>query len=175
MNKWLALPAVIVIALIIWTATTQITRETILNDVQANSRVKTFYNGDVQSTIKKGTHYFITFQTKHGIYEVAVDEENGRFSQLHLIQSFATSETQTAETTDETPAQNESPSTVPRITSAQARTIALNTYTGEIEQLTFHNAADGGYYLVEIDTELEDVILQIHAMTGKVLSVSFED
>lgn len=164
MNKWLAIPALLIIALIIWTATTQITRETILNEVQAASRVETFYNGEVRSTIKKGTHYFITFATKYGVYEVAVDEDNGRFSQLHLIQTLTP-------LTDE-PAVSETP---PRMTTAQIRAIATQAYLGEIEALTFHESAEGGYYLVEVDTEEEDVVLQIHAVTGKTLSVSFQD
>ncbi|MER2107685.1 MAG: PepSY domain-containing protein [Solibacillus sp.] len=164
MNKWLAVPAIIVITLIIWTATTQITRETILNETQASSRVETFYNGDVQHTIKKGVHYFILFETAHGIYEVAVDEENGRFSQLHLIQSLTP--------TQEEPAPSEA---APRVTTEQARTIAKQAYNGDVEEIVFHESTDGGYYLVEIDTENADLILQIHAITGKVLSVSFEE
>lgn len=165
MNKWLVVPALIVIALIIWTATTQITRETILNETQATSRVETFYNGEVRSTIKKGTQYFITFTTKGGVYEVAVDEDNGRFSQLHLIQTLTP-----PVTNEPTP-----PETSPRMTPAQIREIATQTYRGEIEALTFHESAEGGYYLVEVDTEEEDIVLQIHAVTGKILSVSFQE
>lgn len=164
MNKWLAIPAVLVIILIIWTATTQITRETILTETQATSRVETFYNGEVRHTIKKGAQYFITFATANGVYEIAVDEENGRFSQLHLIQTLS-------------PPISESPALVeePRITKEQAQLIATQAYDGVIEEIIFRESADGGYYLVEIETENEDIILQIHAITGKVLSVSFED
>lgn len=165
MNKWLTIPAIIVIALIIWTATTQITRETILNEAQATSRVETFYNGDVRSTIKKGAQYFITFATKHGIYEVAVDENNGRFSQLHLIQTLSL-----PETVKPTPSE-----TTTRMTPEQIQSIALQAYRGEIDALTFHESVDGGYYLVEVDTEEEEFVLQIHAVTGKILSVSFKD
>lgn len=164
MSKWLAVPALLVITLIIWTATTQITRETILNETQAASRVETFYNGDVQHTIKKGAHYFITFKTAHGIYEVAVDEENGRFSQLHFIHALTTLE--------EKPAPSE---VAPRMTAEQVRILAKQAYPGEIEEIIFRDSADGGYYLVDMDTENEEIILQIHAVTGKILSVSFEE
>lgn len=164
MNKWLAIPALLIIALIVWTATTQITRETILNEVQATSRVETFYNGEVRSTIKKGTQYFITFATTYGVYGIVVDEDNGRFSQLHLIQTLTPS-------TDE-PTPSETP---PRMTTAQIRAITTQAYLGEIEALMFYESAEGGYYLVEVDTEEEDVVLQIHAITGKILSVSFQD
>ena len=170
MNKWLALPAMLVIVLIIWTATTHITRETILSETQAISRVETFYNGKVQNTIKKDAQYFVTFETGYGIYEVAVDEENGRFSQLHVIQKFTP--------TDKLPSESPSKSdeqVQPHITAEQARIIALDTYAGEVEDISYFTTTDGGYYLVEVDTENADLILQIHAVTGKILSVSFED
>ena len=53
--------------------------------------------------------------------------------------------------------------------------IASAQFTGEIEDIDFENTADGGYYLVEIDTAEEEVTVQIHAITGKILSVSFDE
>lgn len=169
MNRWLLLPAILIIVLITWTATTQITRETILSETQAASRVETFYNGHVQHSIKKGTHYFITFTTDFGVYEVAVDEENGRFSQLHLIQKTVPAENSPEE------ARKPEVQEQPRITHEQAQQIALQAYPGEIEAITLQQSADGGYYLVEVDSETTDVILQIHALTGIILTVSFEN
>lgn len=188
MNKWLLLPTVLVIALIIWTATTQIMKETILSEAQISSRVETFYNGQAKSVLKKGEQYFVTFTTEEGVYEVAVDEENGRFSQLSLLkeiqppseQSEKPAPTEQAptpaapEVTPQKPQEEAKPTQQIRLTTQQIRALAQKQYTGEIEDIAFHSTSTGGYYLVEIDAE-EDVTLQIHAVTGKVLSVSFED
>ncbi|MCG7343674.1 PepSY domain-containing protein [Sporosarcina sp. ACRSL] len=50
---------------------------------------------------------------------------------------------------------------------------------GEVDDVDFVNSADGGYYLVEIDIDTEDdmdeVTYQIHAISGKVLTVSWDD
>lgn len=164
MNKWLTILFIVLIVTISWIATTQITRDTVLTEAQAISRVETFYNSTVESVIQQGSHYVITFATNYGIYEIAVDEKNGRFSQLHLIHRLSV---------ENTPQPNEQPS--PLIPVKQAETIALSAYAGELEETTFYAAADGGYYLIEIDAEPEDVILQIHAVTGKILSVAFEE
>lgn len=163
MNRWLLIPALLVLLLIGWTATTQITKETILSEAQISSRVETFYNGTVGNHVKKGDQYFVTFTTANGIYEIAVDEDNGRFSQLTLIKEIH------AQVEEKPPV---APPVV--LTKEQARIIAQKQYMGEIEVITFRDTADGGYYLVEIDAE-ENVTLQIHAVTGQILSVSFED
>ncbi|WP_332648678.1 PepSY domain-containing protein [Lysinibacillus sp. 54212] len=61
------------------------------------------------------------------------------------------------------------------LTEGQIITIAKKQIQGEIEDIQYYSTSDGGYYLVEIDGEEEEAVLQIHAVTGKILSVSFDD
>lgn len=65
------------------------------------------------------------------------------------------------------------------ITQAQAIKIALGQLAGEVEDVDFVKQADGGYYLVEIEQDRDDddleAVFQIHAITGKVMSVKWED
>lgn len=50
---------------------------------------------------------------------------------------------------------------------------------GEVDDVDFVNSTEGGYYLVqiEIDTEddMDEVTYQIHAITGKVLTVTWDE
>lgn len=50
---------------------------------------------------------------------------------------------------------------------------------GEVDDVDFEESAGGGYYLVQIDIDtdddLDEVTYQVHAITGKVLTVSWDD
>jgi len=168
-----------------------ITEDTSLSEKQIASRVEALYGGVVDNTIKQDDVYIVTFSTAQATYEVTVDEVNGRFSHLTLIYEQPTvvqDDTNEGETTSEPqpdsqvkpsdPPKPNTPATEPKpilLTEQQVLSIASAQFTGEIEDVDFENAADGGYYLVEIDTAEEEVTVQIHAITGKILSVSFDE
>ena len=66
------------------------------------------------------------------------------------------------------------------ITKEQAITIALRELNGDVEYVAFEKTDDGGYYLVEIEQdneEEEDVeaVFHIHAITGDIISVEWDD
>ena len=173
-----------------------ITEDTSLSEKQIASRVEALYGGVVDNTIKQDDVYIVTFSTAQATYEVTVDEVNGRFSHLTLIYEQPTvvqddtnegeETTPTADTAKQPdsqvkpsdPAKPNTPATEPKpilLTEQQVISIASAQFTGEVEDVDFENAADGGYYLVEIDTAEEEVTVQIHAITGKILSVSFDE
>ena len=164
-----------------------ITEDTSLSERQVASRVEALYGGVVDNTIKQDDVYFVTFSTAQATYEVTVNEANGRFSNLTLIheqQSVVQNDTNDEETTSDSqvepsdPPKPSTPTTEQKpilLTEQQVISIASAQFTGEVEDVDFENAADGGYYLVEIDTAEEEVTVQIHAITGKILSVSFDE
>ncbi|CAM3272132.1 PepSY domain-containing protein [Filibacter tadaridae] len=61
------------------------------------------------------------------------------------------------------------------ITKEQAVEIALGQLKGEVEYVTFEKTNDGGYYLIEIDGEDEEAEIQIHAISGEILSTTWDD
>ena len=66
------------------------------------------------------------------------------------------------------------------ITRDQAIEIALGQLKGEVKYVVFEKTDDGGYYLVEIEQDNEDTddleaVFHIHAITGKVLFVEWDD
>lgn len=79
------------------------------------------------------------------------------------------------------------PSTPPKktaiISEQQAAKIALAQLpagmVGEVDDVDFEVSEDGGYYLVQIDIDtdedLDEVTYQIHAITGKVKTTTWDD
>ena len=179
---------VCLLAVLFIIAIRHITEDTSLSERQIVSRVEALYGGVVDNTIKQDEAYFVTFSTAQATYEVKVDEVNGRFSHLTLIydqptvvQDESNEEQHTTPAPDvaDSQVQPSSPPTSAQkpilLTEQQVLSIASAQFTGEIEDIDFENTADGGYYLVEIDTAAEEVTVQIHAITGKILSVSFDE
>lgn len=65
------------------------------------------------------------------------------------------------------------------ITREESIDIALKQLRGEVEYVEFHDKEDGGYYLIEIEQDNDDddieAVFQIHAITGKIMSVKWDD
>ncbi|MCM3709496.1 PepSY domain-containing protein [Sporosarcina luteola] len=81
------------------------------------------------------------------------------------------------------PTKQEKPQKTVLISEQQAMKIGLGQLPagtiGEVDDVDFVNSSEGGYYLVqiEIDTEddMDEVTYQIHAISGKVLTVTWDD
>ncbi|MBK3495517.1 hypothetical protein JFL43_11770 [Viridibacillus sp. YIM B01967] len=43
-----------------------------------------------------------------------------------------------------------------------------------MEDISYYDTSDGGYYLVEIEGDEKEAIFQIHAISGKVLSITWD-
>lgn len=79
-----------------------------------------------------------------------------------------------SEDTKEIPAKNV------LITRDEAIEIALKQLQGEVDHVSFEQTDDGGYYLVEIEQDNDDsddveAVFQIHAITGEIVSVDWDD
>lgn len=65
------------------------------------------------------------------------------------------------------------------LTEQQAIQIALRQLKGEVDDVDFVETSEGGYYLVEIEIDVEDgpdqATYQIHAISGKIMSVTWDD
>ncbi|MGN7385829.1 PepSY domain-containing protein [Sporosarcina sp. SAFN-015] len=81
------------------------------------------------------------------------------------------------------PANQEKPQKTVFISEHDAEKIGLSQLPagmiGEVDDVDFVNSTDGGYYLVqiEIDTEddMDEVTYQIHAISGKVITVTWDE
>lgn len=65
------------------------------------------------------------------------------------------------------------------ISEQQAIRIALSQLKGEVDDVDFVKTSEGGYYLVEIEIDVDDgpdeATYQIHAISGKIMSVTWDD
>ena len=65
------------------------------------------------------------------------------------------------------------------LTEQQAIQIALRQLNGEVDDVDFVKTSEGGYYLVEIEIDVDDgpdeATYQIHAISGKIMSVTWDD
>ena len=61
------------------------------------------------------------------------------------------------------------------LTEQQISTIARSQFSGEVDDIEFVDTNDGGYYNVDIENEEDEATLQIHALTGEVLTITYDD
>lgn len=61
------------------------------------------------------------------------------------------------------------------ISQDRAVNIAHSQLKGEVDSVVYEKTKDGGYYLVEIDSEEDEAVFQIHAVSGEVLSITHDN
>ena len=197
---WPAALGIIAIAVILIFALQQILVTTTLTEQEVINRVESLYNGKVEEITKNKSQYNVIFADGSNVYEVQVDEEQGTFQHLKLLlirddntevvmddhvdtkadlnsNSNTASNGASSSPTDQGPDTTNSSETnnVTRITAAAAQSLALQQMTGEVEDVEYFQSADGGYYIVELENEELEAAFQIHAITGKILSVVYDD
>lgn len=187
-KQWLLIPAILTIGIIVlaYVAYNQLISSTTLTKTDIETRIAALYGGKVETISKVGSHYNVTFAVDDYIYEVVANEEYGTFEQLVLLKEGTPVQTEKPAAPDENPA-SQQPEPIPnpkppakkeRLTAAEAIAIAKKQATGTVEDVEFYTNTNGGYYIIEIENDAEDgedIKLQIHAITGKILSVSFDD
>ncbi|WP_286230885.1 PepSY domain-containing protein [Neobacillus mesonae] len=63
-----------------------------------------------------------------------------------------------------------------KVSEAEASKIALKQVKGKVDDIELEESGGTSYYLVDIDTEDDrEATIQIHAITGEVLSVTWDD
>lgn len=77
------------------------------------------------------------------------------------------------------PAPPQTPPKTVVLTEQQAIQIARRQLNGEVDDVDFVRTTDGGYYLVKIEIDVDDgpdeATYQIHAISGKIMSVTWDD
>jgi uncharacterized membrane protein YkoI len=62
------------------------------------------------------------------------------------------------------------------ISKNQAIIKAKTQLTGEVQYITYEETSDGGYYLIEIESEDDrEAVIQVHGVSGEILSVTWDD
>lgn len=161
--------AVIAIAMVVFFAINQLTTPNVLSKNDITTQIEKSYQGDILSIVEEHKTYIASFTKEGSVFEVTIDRENGQFSHLTLVQKKS-EEPPTEQTTEP------KPEVKPAVlTEQQAIDIALKEVPGELDSVEFEKTTDGGNYFVEIEQGDNEIVVQIHAITGKLLSIQYED
>ena len=161
--------AIVVITMIVIVAVKQLITPNVLSKSEITAQIEESFHGEILSIVEKPSNYIASFTKDGSIFEVTIDRENGQLSHLMLVQK--NSEQQPNEQITE-PKPEENPSV---LTEQQAIDIALKEVPGELDSVEFEKTTNGGNYFIEIEQGDNEIIVQIHAITGKILSIQYED
>ena len=161
--------AIVVITIVVIIAVKQLTTPNVLSKSEITAQIEESFHGEILSIVEKPSHYIASFTKDGSVFEVTIDSENGQFSNLMLVQK--NEEAQLNEQVTEP-----NPETTPSVlTEQQAIDIALKEVTGALDSVEFEKTTDGGNYFIEIEQANNEIIVQIHAITGKILSIQYDD
>ncbi|MEK5185540.1 PepSY domain-containing protein [Solibacillus sp. FSL W7-1324] len=173
--KWILLCiAVLLIGFFITLTVKQLSTPHELNTNELEMKIKDIYNAEVQTLIKQKNYYVASFDKDGSIFEVNVNAVTGQFSDLKLI--YKNESKQDEQTNPDTSNENQAAenATKPLLSKEQAVDIALKEVPGEVDSVEFVKTAQGGIYFVEIEQE-DDVTVQVHAITGEIIVIKYDD
>lgn len=139
------------------------------NDSEQTATLKTI--DEIRALIKslnKGTIQSITLQNQDDKQQYIVEVSNNQALKTIVVHA-QTGEILSEKVQEQNAAESNNPVI---ITSEKAKQIALSQLKGSIEYVVYKESSDGGYYLVEVDGDNNEAVFQIHAVSGKVLSVT---
>ncbi|GEN54473.1 PepSY domain-containing protein [Halobacillus faecis] len=141
-----------------------------LSELEIREKIQTQYNGEITDLTSMEDQYLATIELEEGIYEMTVSKVDGRISDMRTLENFKD---------DEPPLSSEGQSEnaqEPPITEEKAVTVALNEIEGDVDDVDFEAEGDLAFYLVEIERSGgEEATIQIHALTGDIMSITWDD
>lgn len=188
---WIVLLFVIILGFFISIAVQQLTTPSKLTHAEMTEQIERIYSANVQSLVEQNEQFIASFEKGQSIYEVRIDPVSKKFSDLKLIHKATVEVASNEQSSDDSitsPSNNEenevdnqtTPLLKPLLTEQQAIQIAQQEVPGELDSAEFNRTSDGGYYFIEIEQSIqgidtEEIIVQVHAITGKILSIKYDD
>ena len=116
---------------------------------------------------------------KEEIVEQPIEETDQSQKETTSEPEISKAETPSPETTEKQTATPKKEAQTVLISKKEAIQIALSQLKGEVDDVDFVRTSEGGYYLVEIEVDNDErgdeAVYQIHAISGKILSVTWDD
>jgi uncharacterized membrane protein YkoI len=147
----------------------------ILTEQDAQKLVQERYHGRVSLIKLTSQQYHIELEKQNQLYIITLEAESGK------VLSFTKSETITSTPTPvPTPTPEPSPTAIneppKRLTEPEAVKIAITQVQGDVDDIWLETENNQTYYFVKIETNDDrEAIVQIHAITGEVMSVTWDD
>jgi uncharacterized membrane protein YkoI len=156
------------------------TRAEALSIPEARQLVEQRYKGEVTKIRQVNNQYVIEMERADIKYEVKLGMDDGEilaFTKKSGAQGEATANqslpqlNQPSVTTEEKGKKQQT-----AITEKAAAEIALQEVNGTVDDIDLETTGDTSYYLVEIETAADkEALVQIHAITGKIISITWDD
>lgn len=180
----LIVTGIAILAIVIWQLFKVVTFAEPLTMADAKDKIRDMYNGEIIEVTEDKTWFRMTLLLDTGTYEVEINKETGEIGLLTRINR----ETTISNNDEEGSKKNSNPSTpkpedqqepkepVKQISEAEAISIALTKVKGEVDDVDLEQSGGESYYLVSIETvNGEEGTVQIHAITGEVMSITWDD
>jgi uncharacterized membrane protein YkoI len=150
---------------------------------EAEEKVEQLYTGKVVTTLERDDRFLITLSLSGGEYELVLDRKSGDILSMTKTKSSPNNNSDTTteegveagkeEPSEPTPS-NEEPTS--QITEQKAIGIALEKMAGTVEEVELEESNGVSYYLVEIEAnDQQEATIQVHSITGEVISITWDD
>ncbi|WP_213422454.1 PepSY domain-containing protein [Bhargavaea massiliensis] len=119
----------------------------------------------------------VVLELKDNVYSATVEDETRTTEAEYDAVTGEQIKESVTEKEPAGPAQEEAPKQSVRLTPSEAGDIAVKEIPGELDDdIDFEDTEDGGYYMVQVETaDDREADIQIHAITGEILTISWDD
>ncbi|GAA0134007.1 hypothetical protein YSY43_08470 [Paenibacillus sp. YSY-4.3] len=134
---------------------------------EASKLIKERYSGNIVNVIQRDNKYEITIELDTGTYVVEVNRTTGGVDNL----------TRTNQNNLPNPKEKTEAEIKDQIlTKEDAARIALQKVNGKVDDIDLEQSDGLTYFLVEVEREhAKDATVQINAISGEVMSITWED
>ncbi|MCA0970560.1 PepSY domain-containing protein [Halobacillus litoralis] len=174
MNKKIGLIVIacIVTAVIVWQGWSLWAGQSTVTADQVREQVQAQYSGDVVDIVEGDERFFISLQIETGDYELEVSKESGEIIRMTRV-SEGTQDPKTEPSGEDS---SEEPQPTEPITEQEALSIALAEVDGQVDDVDYESEDGEAFFLIEIERgEDREATVQVHAITGEILSITWDD
>ena len=176
-RKWYMLAGSVLIVLIVFITGKQWFQATTATEVMTNKEIqqviKEKYPGKVLNTALENNIYNVDLERETGMYEIMVHATTGEILSLERVSQPTKTE---QKPNVSKPANIAVTKPVKTLTEAEVYPIALKLIPGQLDGIELESVNGVSYYFVEIEANNgKEAEIQIHAITGEVMSVTWDD
>jgi uncharacterized membrane protein YkoI len=167
----LSIVALVLLVIIGWQIINEKLRAEPLSEEEVREKIQSQYNTQLTEWVVMDDHYSATMELEEGIYKIIIGKADGSVADMHQVEDLSNEDQpQAIENPPETPAEPEP------MAEDKAVEIALKEVKGEVDDIDFEAEDEVPFYLVEIERSDErEATVQVHAITGEILSINWED
>ena len=161
-----AVSSCLVLLFLLWLGTHFWLGEDNVSAEEVREKVAQQYKGKISFVEEHKGSYLVAMTLETGDYELEVSKEDGAIIRLQRTKELSSKK----DTSDK-----QKEKTQP-LTEDQARDIALQRVSGHVDDVDYESSDEGSYFLVEIERKNgSEVTVQVNDVTGKVMSISWDD